>query len=258
MIDLDDLIRQSLREHTHATAPDDTLAELVVAKGRHVRRTRAAGLAATALVAVAGLAWGWAALPLLAQQGIAAAPTMSRPTPSEPTPAPKATVRNVAKLGDPSEGANGTTFLRNDFASPTGNFHCFISTAGAGCSGEKWDKGVKPSRKTCGATEGAVLGPELWGGATAAWECGSDPHSLPFLADGADAGGKGVAWWDPTFGDSIPFPPDSSVRLAVLPYGKTLVAGDFSCSMARDGVTCSNAVSGHGFRVSRAKVDLGH
>jgi hypothetical protein len=158
-------------------------------------------------------------------------------------------------MGSPSQFSNSVASLDNYFASPTGNLHCFISRAGAGCSGEKWDKGVKPSRKSCGS-EGVVMGPEVWGSAAAAWACGTDPHSFPYLGKGPDAGGEGVAWWDETFGDSIPSPSAPSVRLAVLPYGKTLVAGDFSCSMARDGVTCSNALTGHGFHVSRAKVDL--
>ncbi len=257
MNDLDDLIRASLREHAPAAAPDDTLADLVVTKGRHVRNTRAAGMAAMAIVAVAGVAWGWAALPLLAQQDISAVPTISQPTHSQPspTPSPAVTVRDVSLIGTPSQASNSVEFLNNYFASPTGNFHCFISAAGAGCSGEKWDKGVKPSRKMCGP-EGAVLGPEVWGSAAAAWACGSDPHSSPYLGDEPEAGGKGIAWWDPTFGDSIPYPPNPSLRLAVLPYGKTLVAGDFSCSMAKDGVTCSNTRTGHGFHASRARVDL--
>jgi hypothetical protein len=255
MNDLDDLIRTSLREHTPATTPDDTLADLVTATGRRIRRTRTAGIGALALVVVTGLAWGWAALPLLTQQGIAALPTMSQPTPSQPIPSLDPSVRDVSKIGSPSQASNSTEALENYFASPSGNFHCFISSAGAGCAGEKWDKGVKPSRTKVCSDQEPVLGPELWGGAAAAWACGSDPHSLPFLSA---QGGDGVTWWDATFGDSIPLPRDPSTKLAVLPYGKTLVAGDFSCSMAKDGVTCSNTLSGHGFHVSRAKVDLQH
>ncbi len=252
MNDLDDLIRASLRQHTPAAAPDDGLADVVAATGRRIRRARIAGLAALSLVVVAGLAWGWAALPLLAQQGIAAVPTMSRPTPV-PSPSPKPTVRDVSAIGEPSQGDNDTEFLNNFFASPTGNFHCFISTAGAGCAGEKWARGVAPSRaKVCPDTE-PLLGPELWGSAPAAWSCGSDPHSIPLLGG---EGGQGVSWWDSTFGASIPLASHPSVKVAVLPYGKTLVAGDFSCSMARDGVTCSSTVSGHGFHVSKSKVDL--
>jgi hypothetical protein len=253
MKDLDDLIRTSLREHTPVTAPDDTLADQVTATGRRIRQTRVAGVAALALVLVAGFAWGWAALPLFTQQSIAAVPTMSQPTPSQPIPSPDPSVRDVSRIGIPSQASNSVEFLANYFASPSGNFHCFISSAGAGCAGEKWDKGVKPSRAKVCTDQEPVLGPELWGSAAAAWACGSDPHSLPLLGGG---GGEGVAWWDSSFGDSIPLPSDPSTRLAVLPYGKTLVAGDFSCSMAKDGVTCSNSLSGHGFHVSRSKVDL--
>lgn len=253
MNDLDDLIRASLRQHTPAAAPAEDLAEAVTATGRRIRRARTAGLAALSLVVVAGLAWGWAALPLLAQQGVDAVPTMSRPTTVRPTPTPKPTVRDVSAMGEPSQGDHDTEFLNNSFASPSGNFHCFISTAGAGCAGEKWARGVAPSRsKVCPDTE-PLLGPELWGSAPAAWSCGSDPHSIPLLGG---EGGQGVSWWDSTFGGSIPLASHPSVKVAVLPYGRTLVAGDFSCSMAKDGVTCSNIRTGHGFRVSRGRVDL--
>ena len=191
MNELDDLIRASLREHTRAGAPDENLAEVVTATGRRIRRARTAGLAALSLVVVAGLAWGWAAVPLLAQQGIAAVPTMSQPTPVPPPPSPKVTVRDVSAIGEPSEGANNVQFLNNSFASPSGNFHCFISSAGAGCAGEKWDRGVAPSRaKVCPDME-PLLGPELWGSAPAKWSCGSDPHSIPLLGgEGGRGGGR--------------------------------------------------------------------
>jgi len=253
MNDLDDLIRTSLHDHTPAAAPDDTLTGRVTASGRRVRRTRNASVAALALVAVVGVVWGSTVLPRLTQQGIPASPTTSQPTtPSQPTPGPKASVRDVSTIGDPSE-RDSYEYLVNYFASPTGNLHCFISTAGAGCAGEKWDPGVAPSRTKVCSDQEPLLGPELWGSAAAAWNCGSDPHSLPYLGG---EGGQGVSWWDPTFGESIPSPTNPSVKLAVLPYGKTLIAGDFSCSMAKDGVTCSNARTGQGFHVSRAKVKL--
>ena len=179
MNDLDDLIRASLREHTPAAVPDDALADQVTATGRRIRQTRAAGVAALALVVVVGLAWGWAALPLLTQQGIAAVPTMSQPSPSQPVSSPDPAVRDVSRIGIPSQASNSVEFLANYFASPSGNFHCFISSAGAGCAGEKWDKGVKPSRAKVCPDQEPVLGPEVWGSAAAAWACGSDPHSLP-------------------------------------------------------------------------------
>ena len=40
--------------------------------------------------------------------------------------------------------------------------------------------------------------------------------------------------------------------LATLRYGNTLTAGNFRCTSAADGLTCTNTVSGHGFTISRA------
>lgn len=266
MNDLDDLIRTSLRDHTPATAPDDTLADQVAATGRRIRRTRTAGVAALALVAVLGVAWGSTVLPGRTQQGVAATPSPNMPTSVQPTPRESATsvttpanptfssggtVRDVSQVGEPAGYPEDEQHLESFFASPTGNFLCTMSTAGARCTGT-WDKGVEPSRKICDVDE-VVEGVQVEGTKPAAWFCGSDAQSFPFLNGD---GGHGVDWWDPTFGESIPFPANPSVKLAVLPYGKTLVAGDFSCSVATDGVTCRNTRSGSGFLVSRSRVDL--
>lgn len=255
MNDLDDLIRTSLHAHTSAAAPDAGLAGRVTAAGRRIRRIRRAGVAAVVLVAVAGVTFAATTLPRLSRPVIAASPTVPQPTavlttPGRPTPGADATVRDVSTVGAPSEYET-YTFLNNSFASPSGNLHCFISASGAGCAGREWDAGVQPSQKeTCSDSE-PVLGPEVWGKRKAAWACGGDPHSLPYLGD---EGGASVDWWDAAFGESVK---DENARsLAVLPYGKTLVAGDFRCTMAEEGVTCRNTSTGHGFHASRGKVDL--
>lgn len=257
MNDLDDLIRNSLRAHAPAHTVDDTLAGRVAATGRRIRRTRAVGAAALVLTAVVGVGWAVSALPQLTRPVIVASPSAPEPTAgptsaSQTTPSPDASVRDVSTVGEPAEFED-YQFLNNSFASPSGNLHCFINTAGAGCQATTWDAGVAPSqKKTCSDTE-PVLGPEVWGSGKAAWACGSDPRSLPFLGE---QGGDQVAWWDGTFGESTPLDGDSSVRLAVLPYGKTLVAGDLRCTMAEDGVTCTNTRTGHGFHASLGGVDL--
>lgn len=211
--------------------------------------TLRAGIAALALFTVAGLIWG-----CVAEDPSRAVTTATSPSASQVDATADATERDVSRMGGPAE-RDRVRYLANFFASPSGNFLCFISAAGAGCAGSTWDAGVRPSRKICKG-EGGVMGPELWGTTPAAWACGTDPHSLPFLNSGTDDDNLGVAWWDARFGASAPFPPEPSQQLAILPDGKALVAGDFRCSVAKDTVTCRNSRTGEGFRVSRAKVDL--
>ena len=269
MNDLDELIRTTLHEHTPAAASDDALAGRVQATGRRIRRTRAAGAAVAVLVAVGGLAWGATEVGRLTHPPIAAAPSTSAPSTSAPSPSapspsapspsvptagptspsPADTVRDVSKLGAPAERGR-EEYLVSDFASADGSLRCFISTAGAGCQGDEWAPGVRPSPTIC--DEGAVLGPELWGSEPAAWACGTDPHSLP---DPEAEDGR-VAWMADGFGESLPATWDSSANLAALPAGRTLVAGDLSCSSTADGVACANARTGEGFAASYAEVTL--
>ena len=265
MSDFDDLIRASLRDHTPAALPDEALAGRAAATGRRIRRARIAGGAALAIVTVLGVAWGSTVLPGRAQQNIAATPSpvsptsvqptpsesaTSGPTPTEPTFSSGGTVRDVSLVGARAGYPESEEYLENFFASPSGNFLCTLSTVGARCTGT-WNKGVEPPRTMC--DDGVVEGVQVEGTKPAAWFCGSDAQSFPFLND---EGGDGVDWWDATFGESIPWPMDPSVQLAGLPYGKTLVAGDFRCSMAKAGVTCTNTRTGAGFLTSRAKVDF--
>lgn len=264
MTDLDDLIRTSLRERTAAAATDDSLAGRVQATGRRLRRARTAGVSALAIAVVIGAVWGWSILPGRTPQNVAASPSPNPtatvqpttdgsvtpvPTRATPTFSPGGTVRDVTNTGEPVDYPEAS--LESYFASPSGNFQCTISAAGSRCTGT-WDKGVEPSRKICDVDE-VVEGVQVAGTKPAAWFCGSDAQSFPFLGS---EGGKGVNWWDSTFGETMPAPWDHSQRLAILPYGKTLVAGDFRCTMAKTGVTCINTRSGQGFTTSRSQVDL--
>jgi hypothetical protein len=266
MNDMDDLIRASLHQHTPTAPTDEGLAGRVATAGRRVRRIRAAGAATLALALVAGAAWAATALPRSTDPGVAAYPSPTRPaiTPTAPSSTPTGpaanrpstsadgTVRDVSTIGGRAEFGK-YTFLNNFFASPSGNLFCFINTAGAGCTAMTWATGVEPAQKQVCADREPVLGPEVWGKSRAAWACGSDPHSFPFLNGEGD---EGVAWWDADFGKSTPNPVDPTVNLAVLPYGRTLVAGDLRCSMATDGVRCTNTRTGEGFHASRDKVTL--
>ena len=149
MNNLDDLIRSSLNEHTPATAPDGGLAGRAKAVGRRVRMVQAGGVALLAVVLSVGAIWGVTTLPGRSQSIVAASPqpgpASTSVAPSEsagsshsatavrPSTSADGKVRDVSKLGAPADGQEGE-MLVNYFASPTGNFHCFISTVGAGCT----------------------------------------------------------------------------------------------------------------------------
>lgn len=102
------------------------------------------------------------------------------------------------------------------FASPSGNIGCVLSSAGARCdiAERSWEPPPKP--ESC----------------TGDWGQG--------LTVTGDA---------PTFvcaGDSVL---GSGEKLA---YGKTLQRGDYSCLSEKDGMRCQNTKSGRGFVVARA------
>lgn len=256
MNDLDDLIRRSLHEHAPAVAPDPALAARSRTTGRRIRGARTVGGITLELVVVAGLAWivadppGLGISPVVASPAPATVTTSAPPTPSASGPTVP-TTRDVSTTGAVAE-RDSASYLVSFFASPTGDLHCFISTAGAGCQGA-WAEGVQPAHSICKG-EGAVLGPEVWGRGPAKWECGTDPHSLPFLY--GDDSGDETAWWDSGFGAAITDPDNPDQTLAVLPNGRSLVAGDFTCTTAGDGVTCTNSRTGEGFRARTTKVTL--
>ncbi|PFG15772.1 hypothetical protein ATK74_0292 [Propionicimonas paludicola] len=280
MNDLDDLIRTSLVEHTSAGTPDDTLAERVEATGRRIRRQRRVAGITASLVAVAGLGWGATLLPHPAQPGIAASPSpvpsSSSPTSSAPpspsqTPSttlvrpnwdPTATTRDVSSVGEQIEYSAADIKLRETrvsfFSSPSGKFWCSISTEFANCDNNVEMPGIEPTREQLGCDDGVVEGVEVNTVGRGAWWCGSDQTQYPQLNDpnGWGMSVDGTLWWDAQFGQTRPGLQDPSYTLAVLPYGKTLTAGDFSCTPETSGVTCTNARTKHGFRISQSAVKL--
>lgn len=278
MNDLDDLIRTSLHEHTAAGTADDTLAERVEATGRRVRRQRRVAGAALALAVVGGLGWGTSLIPRPVQPGIVASPspvpTSSSPTSgASPSPSPSttlvrpnwdptATTRDVSTVGEQIEySAAGITpreTRANYFSSPSGKFWCTISTEFANCNNNVDMPGIEPTRTELGCDDGVVEGVEVTGKGRGAWYCGSDQTQYPQLNDpnGWGMSVDGTLWWDAEFGQTRPGLQDPTYTLAVLPYGKTLIAGDFRCTTATTGVTCTNSRTQHGFRISQYELKL--
>jgi len=282
MNDLDDLIRTSLHEHTSAGTPDNTLAERVEATGRRIRRQRRVAGITASLVAVAGLGWGATLIPQLVQPGIVASPSpipssssptsSASPSPSQtPTPSTTlvrpswdstATTRDVSTVGEAIEhsGADGKSreTRASFFSSPSGKFWCTISTEFANCDNNVEMPGIEPTREQLGCDDGVVEGVEVNTEGRSAWYCGSDQTQYPQLndPDGSGMSADGTLWWDAEFGQTRPGLDNPSYTLAVLPYGKTLTAGDFSCTSEKSGVTCTNTRTTHGFRISQSAVKL--
>ena len=278
MNDLDDLIRTSLHEHTSAGTPDDTLAERVEATGRRIRRQRRVAGITASLVVVAGLGWGTTLIPHPAQPGIVASPSpvpssstsSASPTPSStlvrPSWNPTAAVRDVSTVGEPIEhfGPKGEprATRANFFAAPGGILSCTISTEFASCDSNVPMLGIQPTREELGCEDGVVEGVQVNNEGRGAWYCGSDKTQYPQLndPDGNGMSVDGTLWWDAMFGTTEADPANPSSTLAVLPYGRTLTAGDYTCSTVTDaettGVTCTNTRTTHGFWISRQAVKL--
>lgn len=104
------------------------------------------------------------------------------------------------------------------FALPSGNIGCSMTTDGVTC-GIASITYKKPKVEGCSGTTGHVI---TLGAQGAKWAC----------VDGKQ-------------------PAVASPGTPVLQYGSTRTVGDYTCTSATDGVTCTDG-SGTGFRVARA------
>ena len=158
--------------------------------------------------------------------------------------------RDVTGMGD-AEYEDGPV---NFFASKSGNIWCNLATGSARCWALTYDRGAE--LKGCGkGADGSQNFVDLRQGA-AQWGCGSDIGGLPFLDVKEGQRNAGVSWWDAEFGSTAKIESDSGTVLAVLPAGKTLIDGDFRCTMGKEVVTCTNTATNHGFVLSSAGAKL--
>jgi hypothetical protein len=135
------------------------------------------------------------------------------------------------------------------FASPSGKIWCAIYDGYALCHFPFDFEGKVPSWKTvCPEDELDVTGVSVQKKG-ADYFCSGDPESMPQLEDSDSSASTG--WWKATGWPSVKL---DGQTLATVPYGTALVAGDYVCASAVNGVTCANTATGKGFRIARAGV----
>ena len=143
-------------------------------------------------------------------------PPAASPAPPDPSPAPPSP--------SPTAAVPELIDVAEDeasFRTPSDNIGCSMTATSATCDlrERSWEPPPRPA------------------------DCELDYGQGTFVDDT----GSGL-----TCAGDTPFVPDSSV----LEYGTGWVLGDVRCVSARDGVTCENTATGHGFAVSRDRYRL--
>lgn len=234
-------------------------------RSQHPRRRHRALAVATVFTLAAGIWGGTNALTHRPAQvtvtpAPAAATADNTAAPSEATAeaaalasstTTKHVTKNVTHKGEPLEGQGRVTW----FTSPTGNLWCAISAVKAECTAHTWSKNA--AKYGCEGEDDPKDGDVVYLGKKGrpTWTCQHDAFGFPALrtSDGYDMFPKGVAWWDWEIGTTASYQyADKGAVLAALRYGNSLRAGDFTCTMATSGVTCTNGKTGHGFRFNKA------
>lgn len=183
--------------------------------------------------------------PTTAATASGATTTAPAPDPTVPTPAAPA-VPNAAGAIDVSSTVADAGYA--SFASPSGKIWCAFYDTGASCNFPPDYAATIPSTdQVCPDDPLNVTGVEVTS-AGAAYFCSGDSGSNPVLNTDDPTS---TAWWTKTGWASVKV---KGQKLAILPYGKSLVAGDFVCASAKTGVTCGSLTTGKGFRMARAGV----
>lgn len=207
---------------------------------------------AVMLAAVLGLA-GCASLPVMTpfpgmppSAGAAMRPASTVPVRATTTPNAQSAASAHAHPSVPQDARDVSAWPKSDFASPSGDTWCELTATGALCQFPKGYLGAVPdSEDVCPGKNLDVVGVEIKL-ADAEYFCGTATTAYPVK------GRTQVRWHVPA---KYPFVTVDKLTLAVLPHGAALRNGDFACSSAEAGVTCANAATGHGFRISVAGLE---
>lgn len=159
-----------------------------------------------------------------------ASPTTPSASPGS-APSPDLTVLDVSGFDDV------------DFSSPSGTIWCRLSDDGAFCKlPAKHEESAAQNACSGSGAKGVRISTDV-----PVWVCNIDVNWLPMI------NAKSTTWHDGTGFGSVQ---SGEWALARLPYGKSLVHGDYLCASKQDGMTCVNRSSGSGYRVSRSGVKV--
>lgn len=129
------------------------------------------------------------------------------------------------------------------FASPSGRIWCALDGNAAWCHFPKGMTATVPASEEVCPGEGLDVTGVTVEAAQAKYFCSGDPTAFPVK------GQASVAWHDAT---DFPWVKYDGFKLAVLPYGQKVVSGSFVCASEKNGVTCANTATAHGFRIALA------
>lgn len=168
-------------------------------------------------------------------------------TPSRPDASDAPTIPDPATALDVSKTVEKA--LLASFASPSGRIWCAIYATDALCHFPyDFTSTIPDSDEVCPELGLDVTGVSV-GLGDAEYFCSGDPAADPRVENSDSV--ATIGWWKDT---GWPSAEVDGQKVATLPYGKALVAGDYVCASATNGITCANTTSGKGFRMARAGV----
>lgn len=205
-------------------------------------------LAATLLVLLTGCTFP-AAVPTAVSPVTTAPPATSASAPSGPTSSvappssiPPSQLATPPGVPNPA-GAIDVSGGLASFASPSGRIWCATDGQAAWCHFPKGMTATVPASEEVCPGEGLDVTGVTVEAAEAKYFCSGDPTAFPVK------GQASVAWHDAT---DFPWVKYDGFKLAVLPYGQKVVSGSFVCASEKNGVTCANTATAHGFRIALA------
>lgn len=204
-------------------------------------------LAVTLLVLLSGcslLAGTATTSPSAATQSVPATSAPAGPASSvmPPSSTPPSQTASPPAVPDAS-GAIDVSGGLASFASPSGRIWCALDGNAAWCHFPKGMTATVPASEEVCPGEGLDVTGVTVEAAQAKYFCSGDPTAFPVK------GQASVAWHDAT---DFPWVKYDGFKLAVLPYGQKVVSGSFVCASEKNGVTCANTATAHGFRIALA------